>query len=117
VPAAQKTDCHNQVDFTKALDTIDRTSIIQMMKHQGFDEKWLIWTSSIMSTATTSVLLNGVPGKSLTCKRGVIQGDPMSPLLFILAADLLQCTINKAHAQGLIQLPIPTNEQAGFPVI
>jgi hypothetical protein len=41
----------------------------------------------------------------------------MSPLLFVLATDLLQCIINKAHDQGLLQLPIPSNDRAGFPII
>jgi hypothetical protein len=41
----------------------------------------------------------------------------MSPLLFVLAADLLQCVINIAHAHGLIHMPIDSNDQAGFPVI
>jgi hypothetical protein len=41
----------------------------------------------------------------------------MSPLLFVLAADLLQCIINQSHNQGLLQLPIPSNDQAGFPII
>jgi hypothetical protein len=41
----------------------------------------------------------------------------MSPLLFVLAADLLQCVINHAHDMGILHLPIPTNDQAGFPVI
>jgi hypothetical protein len=41
----------------------------------------------------------------------------MSTLLFILAADLLQCVINQAHNMGLLQLPIPSNDQAGFLVI
>jgi hypothetical protein len=36
----------------------------------------------------------------------------MSPLLFVLAANLLQSIINKSHAQGLFQLQIPSNDQA-----
>jgi hypothetical protein len=41
----------------------------------------------------------------------------MSPLLFVLAAALLQCIINKACQQGLFQMPIPTPSSHGFPVI
>jgi hypothetical protein len=41
----------------------------------------------------------------------------MSPLLFVLAAELLQCIVNKAQQQGLIQMPIPLRDGAGFPVI
>jgi hypothetical protein len=106
-----------KLDFTKAFDTIKHINIILMMKHLGFNEKWTNWVSNILSSATTSVLLNGVPGKNLICKRGVRQGDPMSPLLFVLAADLLQCVINQAHSMRILQLPIPTNDQADFPVI
>jgi hypothetical protein len=53
----------------------------------------------------------------MICKRDVRQGDPMSPLLFVFAADLLQCVINQAHDMGILHLPIPANDQAGFPVI
>jgi hypothetical protein len=41
----------------------------------------------------------------------------LSPLLFVLAADLLQCIINKAHDQGLFQLPIPSRDGSGYPII
>jgi hypothetical protein len=41
----------------------------------------------------------------------------MSHLLSVLAAELLQCLINKAHQQGLFQLPIPSRDEAGFPII
>jgi hypothetical protein len=60
-----------KLDFTKAFDTIEHNSIILMMKHLGFNEKWTNWVSNILSSATTSVLLNGVPDKNLICKRGV----------------------------------------------
>lgn len=70
-----------------------------------------------MSTTTTSILLNGVPGKQLHQLRGVRQGDPLSPLLCVLAAELLQCIVNKAYERGLLHLPIPSRDGAGFPII
>lgn len=63
------------------------------------------------------MLLNGNPGKVFHCKRGVRQGDPLSPLLFVLAADLLQSVVNKAKDQGLINLPIPLRYTTDFPII
>jgi hypothetical protein len=46
----------------------------------------------------------------------VRQGDPLSPLLFVLAADLLQSIVNKAHEDGLLSLAIPQPGQK-FPTI
>jgi hypothetical protein len=60
-----------KLDFIKAFDTIEHTCILQMMKQLGFNDQWLQWTTAILQTASTSILLNGVPGKSLPCKRGV----------------------------------------------
>jgi hypothetical protein len=70
-----------------------------------------------MSSGTSVVLLNGVPGKTFHCRRGVRQGDPLSPLLFVLAADFLQSMINKAKDMGLLHLPIPTSFTSDFPMI
>jgi hypothetical protein len=63
----------------------------------------------------SSILLNGVPGKSFHCKRGVRQGDPLSPLLFVAAAELLQVIINREMLQGRLTTPIPCG--GCFPII
>ena len=45
--------------------------------------------------------------KSFIAKGGVRQGDPISPLLFVLVANLLQSIVDKAKDFGLLKCPIP----------
>jgi hypothetical protein len=82
----------------------------------GFPGKWLAWVQSILSSGSSAVLLNGVLGKFFKCKRGVRQGDPLSSLLFILAAELLQILVNRAMEAGLLSLPRP-QPMSDFPIV
>ena len=106
-----------KLDFAKAFDIIEHYAMLLIMRKMGFPPKWLTWMESIFSSGKSSVLLNGIPGRKFSCKCGVRQGDPMSPLIFVIAADLLQSAINEALDQGLINHPIPPKGNAKYPVI
>jgi hypothetical protein len=106
-----------KLDFEKAFDKVEYSAILLMLKHLGFGDIWLNWINCILQSASTSVLLNGVPGKKIHCKRGVRQGDPLSPLLFVLAAELLQCVINHAWQNGEISLPLDNSFGLDYPII
>ena len=91
--------------------------MLEIMRHMGFDDKWLGWMETIFGSGVPSVLLNGVPGIKFQCKCGMRQGDPLSPLIFVLAAYLLQAAINDAFRRRLIDLPIPCSRNGDFPVV
>jgi hypothetical protein len=72
------------LDFEKTFDLIEHSIVLDMLGAKGFPCKWIKWVDDLLSTATSILLLNGTNGKYITCKCGVRQGDPLSPLLFPL---------------------------------
>jgi hypothetical protein len=106
-----------KLNFAKAFDTIEHEAIIQVTKNKGFNDNWINWARAILSTGTSSILLNGIPRKQFECKQGVRQGDPISPLFFYLfGSDLLQSAVNDLVHFGNLCRPIETNDM-DFPII
>jgi retron-type reverse transcriptase len=106
-----------KLDFEKAFDLIEHDLVLEMLRAKEFPRQWITWIEHLLSSATTSVLLNGTAGKDFRCKRGVRQGDPLSPLLFAIAADLLQCVINQEYQHGNLLPPFPQNTEMPFPIV
>nr|GEZ31716.1 hypothetical protein [Tanacetum cinerariifolium] len=85
-----------KVDFEKAYDSLSWDYLDCMFDNMGFGDKWRMWIRGCLVSARSSVLLNGSPNKEFHIHRGLRQGDPLSPFLFILAMEGLHIAIDDA---------------------
>jgi len=78
-----------KIDITKAFDTVSWAFLLEVLQHMGFGQRWRDWISVILSTSSTKILLNGQPGRRICHVRALRQGDPLSPMLFVLVMEVL----------------------------
>jgi hypothetical protein len=85
-----------KIDITKALDTVDCSFLLEVLRRMGFGARLLACMCALLSNASTRVLLNGSPRACLANKDGLRQGVPLSPQLFILIMEVLHFALEKA---------------------
>lgn len=90
-----------KVDFDKAFDSINWSYLDSVMGQMGFGEKWRFWIRGCLSSSRASVLLNGSATKEFPFTKGVHQGDPLSPFLFIIAMEGLNVALKTAGHKSL----------------
>ncbi|KAJ9680648.1 hypothetical protein PVL29_019845 [Vitis rotundifolia] len=91
-----------KLDIEKAYDSINWQFLLEVMQKMRFGPKWLRWMWSCLSSARFSVLVNGVPSGFFPSSKGLRQGDPLSPYLFVLGMEVLDVLIRRAVEGGFL---------------
>src|SRR4051812_3018432 len=88
--------CCLKLDLRKAFDSVNREFIFYMMHLMKFPHTWINWIKECIQAPTFAISINGVPSDNFSSSKGIRQGDPLSPYLFVLAMECFSSKIDAA---------------------
>ena len=92
-----------KTDMSKAYDRLEWSFLRNVMTQTGFHPVWIQWIMECVSSVSDSFLINGSAQDRVLPSRGIRQGDPLSPYLFILCSEVLSSLCRKAQEQGKLK--------------
>ncbi|GJX58355.1 RNA-directed DNA polymerase, eukaryota [Tanacetum coccineum] len=96
-----------KVDFEKAFDSVRWDYLDDVLAKFGFGDKWHGWIQGCLNSAKGSILVNGSPTSEFQFYKGLKQGDPLSPFLFILIMESLHLSFKNVVNAGIYKgIPI-----------
>lgn len=107
-----------KVDFEKAYDSIRWRFLVYMMRRLNFCEKWVMWVVGCLESSFVSVLVNGSPTDEFKMEKGVRQGDPLAPFLFLIVAEGLNGILKQAvETNNFIPLKVGKDEPVELSIL
>ena len=76
-----------KVDIAKAFDKLSWRFIRAILEAFSFGPDWVKWIMGLITSSFFAILVNGAPSKCFSPSRGIRQGDPLSPFIFVLVAE------------------------------
>jgi hypothetical protein len=106
-----------KLDFEKAYDKVKWSFLQQMLRTKGFSPEWCALTNDFVSGGSVVNRVNDDTGRYFPARKDLRQGDPLSPLLFNIVADMLAILIKRAKADGQIEGVIPHLVDGGLSIL
>ncbi|RVX18713.1 putative ribonuclease H protein [Vitis vinifera] len=91
-----------KLDIEKADDHVCWKFLLAVLKKMGFGERWIKWIEWCISIVRYFVLINGSPSGFFRSSRGLRQGDPLSPYLFVIVIEVFSCLMRRAISGGFL---------------
>jgi len=92
-----------KVDYKKAYDSVSWEFLYYILGRLGFCGRWIRWIKSCLESSSVSMLINGSPTLEFCPKRGLHQGDPLAPFLFLIVGERLAGVVRKAVEKNLVE--------------
>jgi hypothetical protein len=89
-----------KIVFEKVYDILKWSFAKQVLEMKGFSAKWCHWIDTIIQGGRVRIKINDQVGPNFQTKQGLRQGDPLSPLLFNIVADMMAILIKRAKLEG-----------------
>ena len=86
-----------KTDISKAYDRVEWSFLEKAMEAMGFSEEWRRLIMCCVSSVRYKVMINGSPFGQITPTRGLRQGDPLSPYLFVMCTEVLVQMLKRAE--------------------
>ena len=91
-----------KLDLEKAYDHADWSFLHSVMSKMGFGVKWTNWIQWFISRACFLVIVNGSPNGFFNSSRGLRQGDPLSPYLFVIMMEAFSRMVDRVVGGGFL---------------
>lgn len=91
-----------KLDVSKAYDRVNWRFLQHPMKQMGYADKWISWMMLCVSTVSYSVNLNGPQIGPINPRKGLRQGDSLSPYLFLFFVEGLSRSLKRAADENMI---------------
>jgi hypothetical protein len=106
-----------KIDFEKAYDKVKWYFLQQTLRMKVFDPKWCEWIKNFVEKGSMGVCLNNDISHYFQTRKGLRQGDPLSPILFNIIADMLYILIGRAKEDGQVDGLIPHLVDGGVSIL
>lgn len=92
-----------KMDLSKTYVRVEWEFLYKVIEKMGFSTQRISWIYSCISTVSFKILVDGILGSMFGASKGLIQGDPLSPILFIICVEGLSTQLR--HKEEAKKIP------------